>query len=190
MVALCTASAHASRPSLAEQLNLQCTDGTAAAECVPECSELYHGYLMLLNIDGDDSKLSCELQHGLYSWVGAATDGGYLGADAQSFLSAVVSGAAGSYIVTLTADAGIGTDLAIRPGQDVRISGDSGVAEPPNWGTGGFTVQERGSLSLTGVVVVGSVVVSSNGAVRLRQVSFVGHTYDVVLAEGLSLIHI
>ena len=57
---------------LAEQLNLQCTDGTAAAECVPECSEGYHGYLMLLNIDGDDSKLSCELQHGYYSWVGAA----------------------------------------------------------------------------------------------------------------------
>jgi hypothetical protein len=76
VVALCTASAGtsgtASRPSLAEQLNLQCTDGTAATECVPECSEGYHGYLMLLNIDGDDSKLSCELQHGYYSWVGAA----------------------------------------------------------------------------------------------------------------------
>jgi len=76
VVALCAASAGtggtASRPSLAEQLNLQCTDGTAAAECVPECSEGYHGYLMLLNIDGDDSKLSCELQHGYYSWVGAA----------------------------------------------------------------------------------------------------------------------
>ncbi len=76
VVALCTASAGtsgtASRLSLAEQLNLQCTDGTAAAECVPECSERYHGYLMLLNIDGDDSKLSCELHNGLYSWVGAA----------------------------------------------------------------------------------------------------------------------
>ena len=76
VVELCTASAGtsgtASRPSLAEQLNLQCTDGTAAAECVPECSEAYHGYLMLLSIDGDDSKLSCELHHGYYSWVGAA----------------------------------------------------------------------------------------------------------------------
>eukprot|EP01043_Picozoa_sp_COSAG02_P061311 COSAG02_NODE_8214_length_2656_cov_2.452269_2_plen_313_part_00 len=43
VVELCTASAGtsgtASRPSLTEQLNLQCTDGTAAAECVPECSE-------------------------------------------------------------------------------------------------------------------------------------------------------
>ena len=74
VVALCTASAGssgtASHPSLVEQLNLQCTDGTTAAECVPECLEAYHGYLMLLNIDGDDSKLSCELQHGYYSWVG------------------------------------------------------------------------------------------------------------------------
>ena len=86
-------------------------DGTAAADCVPECSERYHGYLMLLNIDGDDSKLSCELHHGYYSWVGAATDGGYMGADAQSFFSAVVSGAAGVYIVTLTADAGISNGL-------------------------------------------------------------------------------
>jgi hypothetical protein len=39
---------------------------------VPECSEELHGFLMLLNIEGDDSKLSCELHRGLYSWVGAA----------------------------------------------------------------------------------------------------------------------
>jgi hypothetical protein len=75
-VALCeqsTAAAAAAGPaSLAEQLGVQCTDGTAAADCVPGCSEEYHGYLMLLNIGGDDSKLSCELHHGLYSWVGAA----------------------------------------------------------------------------------------------------------------------
>ena len=40
------------------------SDGTAAADCVPECSEAYHGYLLLLNIEGEDSKLSCELHHG------------------------------------------------------------------------------------------------------------------------------
>jgi hypothetical protein len=72
VVAICTASAGSARPSLAQQLSLQCTDGTAAANCVPECSGRYHGYLMLLNINGDDSKLSCELQHGRYSWVGAS----------------------------------------------------------------------------------------------------------------------
>ena len=72
VVAMCMASADPAHASLAEQLNLQCTDGTSAAECVPQCSEQYHGYLMLLNIDGDDSKLSCEVHHGYYSWVGAA----------------------------------------------------------------------------------------------------------------------
>ena len=35
-------------------------------------SGAYHGYLMLLNLDGDDSKFSCELLHGHYSWVGPA----------------------------------------------------------------------------------------------------------------------
>lgn len=61
-----------SAPSLAEQLNVECSDGTATSECVPECTESYHGFLMLISIDGDDSKLSCELNRGLYSWVGSA----------------------------------------------------------------------------------------------------------------------
>ena len=58
--------------SLAERLNVECTDGTAAADCVPACTEDLHGFLMLLNIEGDDSKLSCELHRGQYSWVGHA----------------------------------------------------------------------------------------------------------------------
>jgi hypothetical protein len=58
--------------SIAQQLGVQCTDGTDTADCVPECSEPLHGFLMLLNIGGEDSKLSCELHHGFYSWVGAA----------------------------------------------------------------------------------------------------------------------
>ena len=32
--------------------------------------------LLLANIDGEDSKYSCELHHGRYSWMGAASDGG------------------------------------------------------------------------------------------------------------------
>ena len=58
--------------SIAQQLGVECTDGTSTADCVPECSEELHGFLLLLNIAGDDSKLSCELHHGFYSWVGAA----------------------------------------------------------------------------------------------------------------------
>jgi len=58
--------------SLAQQLGVECVDGTNAADCVPSCDETLHGYLLLLNIDGDDSKLSCEQQKGLFSWVGSA----------------------------------------------------------------------------------------------------------------------
>jgi len=73
VVALCNQAAPpAAAASLAEQLNVQCTDGTAAADCVPACSEQLHGFLMLLNIGGNDLKLSCELRHSFYSWVGAA----------------------------------------------------------------------------------------------------------------------
>ena len=59
-------------PSLAEQLNVECTDGTPEADCVPRCNQTYHGYQLLLNINGEDSKMSCELHHELYSWMGGA----------------------------------------------------------------------------------------------------------------------
>jgi hypothetical protein len=77
VVALCEA-AGAAAPSLVEQLSVECMDGSAAADCVPDCSEAYHGFLMLLNIEGDDSKLSCELHHGLYSWVGSSVRSAHL----------------------------------------------------------------------------------------------------------------
>ena len=76
-VALCeavtsTTPSSATSLSLAEQLNVQCTDGTATEDCVPTCTLYLHGFLLLLNIDGDDLKLSCELHHALFSWVGSA----------------------------------------------------------------------------------------------------------------------
>ena len=120
--------------SLAEQLSLACTDDSLSHdECVPECGRDLHGCLLLLNIDGDDTKLSCELQHGLYSWLGAASEGGFIGSDFASFFSAVVSGAAGSYSVTLTEDAGISTELVVTPGQTVSVVGDPSVLAPAWW---------------------------------------------------------
>ena len=103
------------------------------ATCVPPCNVAHHGFELLATIDGTDTKFSCNLAHGLYSWMGAASDGGFLGRDFASFFSAVVSGAAGFYIVTLLEDAGIGTDLVVRPGQAVVMSGDSALMEPPAW---------------------------------------------------------
>ena len=62
--------------SLAEQMSVQCTDGTAAEACIPECGAETHGWILLLNLDGTDTKFSCSLAHGLYSWMGAASEGG------------------------------------------------------------------------------------------------------------------
>jgi hypothetical protein len=84
IVAMCEAAAGAA-PSLARQLNVACSDGTPAAECVPDCCEGLHGSLMLLNIEGHDSKFACELRHGLYSWVGPAVR------DSPRFLRALLA---------------------------------------------------------------------------------------------------
>eukprot|EP01046_Picozoa_sp_COSAG06_P012930 COSAG06_NODE_772_length_12432_cov_119.880159_13_plen_730_part_00 len=142
---------------------------TNLTACLPPCDADNHGFELLATIDGTDTKFSCNLAHGLYSWMGAASEGGYLGADAQSFFSAVISGAAGSYIVTLTEDVGISTDVMIRPGQDVRISGDLGLAVAPSWGSGGFTVGEQGSLTVTYVSfdASASLTVTSGGSLSL-----------------------
>jgi hypothetical protein len=141
---------------------------------VPPCNAEHHGYELLATIDGTDTKFSCNPAHGLYSWMGAASEGGYLGADAQSFFSAVVSGAAGSYIVTLTEDAGVSTDLMIEPGMDVRISGDSGLAAVPSWGASGFTVRQFGSLSLSGVTLAGALTVQAGGTATISSGSLNG----------------
>merc|ERR1711969_451999 len=98
------------------------------ATCVPPCNVAHHGFELLATIDGTDTKFSCNLAHGLYSWMGAASDGGFLGRDFASFFSAVASGAAGFYILTLFEDAGIGTLLLVRPGRAVHISGDPSFA--------------------------------------------------------------
>ena len=99
------------------QYHAVCTSADVAS-CVPECNAEHHGYELLATIDGTDTKFSCNLAHGLYSWMGAASDGGFLGRDFASFFSAVASSAAGFYTVTLLEDAGIGigTDLTIEPG--------------------------------------------------------------------------
>ena len=99
------------------------------------------------------------------------TDGGYLGSDAEAFFSAVVSGAAGVYVGVLLQDAGIETDLVVRPGQRVSLSGDASLPRPPRWGGGGFTVQQRGSLSLRSVAVREVAVSGGDLSLSLAQVA-------------------
>ena len=109
--------------TLAEQLSLACTDDTLSSEeCVPLCASDYHGFLMLLSIDGDDTKLSCELNRGLYSWVGAASEGGYIGADAFAFLSAILSHAGGRFVCNINESQDVSTAVDLVSGQSATLA--------------------------------------------------------------------
>ena len=114
--------------------------------CAPACDELTYGYLLSIEIDRRGTVMTCNKVDGIFSWQGQASLGGYIGADSASLFSAVSSGAAGIYLGTLTADAGISTELVIRAGQVVSIAGDDSLAQPPRWvsitgarGTAGVT---------------------------------------------------
>ena len=82
-----------------------------------------------------------------------------MGADFETFFSAIVSGAAGLYVGMLLQDAYITTDLSIRPGQQVRVNGDVSLTQAPLWGSGSFEVQARASISLTYVALGGGISV-------------------------------
>ena len=125
-----------------------CPTGVPADHCIPMCEAKTNGYLLLLNLDGEDTKLTCELHHGLYSWVGGSADGGFIGTDPKALFSAIVSGAAGTYVGTLAVDANISTALTIHRGQIVQIAGDRALSARPAWGSGGFVIVEGGSLTL------------------------------------------
>ena len=117
--------------------------------CVPTCNLTTHGFEMLATIDDTDTKFSCNLAHGLYSWMGAASEGGYLGEDFEAFLAAVISGAAGDYLVTMMSDQSNTVDLDVQPEQVVHISGDPDLIDAPTWGVGGFVVHQSAQLALT-----------------------------------------
>eukprot|EP01050_Picozoa_sp_SAG11_P010975 SAG11_NODE_1132_length_5752_cov_8.739685_7_plen_272_part_00 len=143
-----------------EQYHAQCTTQNFLT-CVPSCNATTqcHGFELLATIDGTDTKFSCNLANMLCSWVGAAALGGFLSRNVQAFVSTVISGAVGTYVLTLMEDDDVRTDLVVQPGQNVIISGDAGLAEAPRWGSGGFTIGDGGMLALTyiGVERVGTM---------------------------------
>lgn len=98
-------------------------------------------------------------------------DGGFLGSDVLSFVSAVVSGAPGAFIVLLLADAGTETALIVRPGQHVVLTGDASLPQPPRWGSGSFTVHQSGTLTLQSISVGGSLSVTGGGVAILMACS-------------------
>ena len=161
--------------SAVHEFDLVCADGSAVDRCVPACSAALRGDLLLMNLNGDDTKYSCELHHGLHSWVGAATDGGYLGADVKAFISALIAGAAGFYQVTVGAMLSVAVDLTVRPGQTVsirrRASPSPSSSQVLTWGRGGFTVQQGGALSVAGLALRGRLTVTGGGTLRLVDVT-------------------
>ena len=111
--------------------------------------------------------MTCNKMGQLFSWQGQASLGGYIGEDFEAFFSSVVSGAAGTYLATLLADAGISTGLTIQPGQAVVVSGGQSLAAAPAWGTGGFSVLQFGSLSLSNVSLAAALSVTGGGSLSL-----------------------
>eukprot|EP01052_Picozoa_sp_SAG31_P003088 SAG31_NODE_115_length_24128_cov_47.693912_11_plen_1303_part_00 len=185
-----------------EQYHAQCTTANILT-CVPACNATHHGFVLLATIDGTDTKFSCTLANQLFSWVGAAALGGFLGQNVAAFVSAVISGAAGTYVLTLTEDAGVGTDLVIQPGQHAMISGDT-----LDWGAGGYNIQRSAILQIKGVQIHGSIrvrggdlildnvvasggmVVTGYGTVKFNRVLFSSDGYAYIQScREVQLVH-
>eukprot|EP01051_Picozoa_sp_SAG22_P012201 SAG22_NODE_1246_length_5017_cov_20.060175_2_plen_602_part_00 len=141
----------------AQMFMVTCPAGLPANDCIPLCEAETHGFLLLLNIDGTDTTLTCSLSDLLYSWVGAAALGGFLGRNVQAFVSAVISGAAGTYVLTLMEDADVGTDLTIQPGQNVIISGDAGLTEAARLEHIGISLNVAATLHLRSLHIIGPI---------------------------------
>eukprot|EP01052_Picozoa_sp_SAG31_P021600 SAG31_NODE_1678_length_7548_cov_16.675393_2_plen_910_part_00 len=121
---------------IAQEFRRVCTTANLTV-CVPQCNSLTYGFLLSIEIDGRGTVMTCNKMGVLFSWQGQASLGGYIGDDFQAFFSSVVSGAAGTYMSTLKEDQHVQTELTIRPGQVVVISGDRSLMQQPTWGVGG-----------------------------------------------------
>ena len=131
--------------------------------------------------------MTCSLANLLYSWVGAAALGGYIGKNLKAFVPPVISGASRTYVLTLMEDTNVVMALVIQPGQNVVISGDRSLPQPPTWGSGSFTVRESASLSLNNLHV-DTVVQIDEGAAQLRLDNCVLMFNEaLVLQDGLKL---
>ena len=53
-----------------------------------------------------------------------------------------------------------------------------------SWGSGGFTVQQAGSLSLANVAVAGEITVQGGGTLSLSNVTYVGQHYGLRISKA------
>jgi hypothetical protein len=171
-VALCPTGPVAPTPTATAVLlfSAKCPPGVVLDSCIPNCDESTNGDVLLLNQDGSDMWLLCEMQNFLFSWIGAAALGGFFGENVLAFVPAVISGAAGIYAITLLADADNDVDLTVHPGQVVHIR--VGVARALRWGAGGFELDGGAALTLEGLEISGPVVAAPGASLELRHVTF------------------
>ena len=97
------------------------------------------------------------------------TDGGYLGMDLASFISAIVSAAAGVYSVGMTGDRSIDIDLIFQPNQIVRVSASSTSTV---LGTGSLTISRDSELTLARITVSAPIEVQAGALLTLDGVRF------------------
>eukprot|EP01047_Picozoa_sp_COSAG01_P042829 COSAG01_NODE_3764_length_5719_cov_9.441815_5_plen_739_part_01 len=157
-------------PNLVALMSMMCDKTTTASTCVPQCTQKVRGDLLLLDYGGEDHKYSCERHDDYYSWIGPAAEGGYLGKNVRTFVSAVISGAAGLFALTLKASASIITLLTVEPGQVVTISATS-KTHPLGWGKGGFKVAQRGALTLRYMTLDSEITVEAGATLVLDTVT-------------------
>eukprot|EP01045_Picozoa_sp_COSAG04_P016474 COSAG04_NODE_1378_length_7010_cov_3.077268_4_plen_716_part_00 len=148
-----------------EEFQAICTKSNLAT-CAPICCAMTHGFLLSIQIDGRGTIMTCIVYDGSFSWQGQASLGGYIGNSFAAFFSSVNSGAAGTYMSTLSENQDVHTDLTCQPGQTVLVSGDRGLKRAPTWGSGGFTIGEAASLSLS-YLQVDTVIAMNPGALSL-----------------------
>eukprot|EP01047_Picozoa_sp_COSAG01_P004384 COSAG01_NODE_144_length_24108_cov_11.490441_33_plen_720_part_00 len=193
-VALCRASAPAgsgagasggagTAGSVVQEFRLVCTDGST--DCVPQCDSHLHGDLLLLAVNGEDSKFSCEMSHGKYSWIGPASDGGYFGSDALSFLAAVITHAPGLFMCSMTASVAVSTPVDLIVGQHAALHSNNLTS--PVWryqsGDGAAFVMEAGAELNVGGITVAS---SSGLAFRISAGATITTSALQLLSAGVS----
>eukprot|EP01046_Picozoa_sp_COSAG06_P020233 COSAG06_NODE_1475_length_9337_cov_6.585733_1_plen_429_part_10 len=80
---------------------------------------------------------------------------------------------------------GVSTDITVTPGQTVSVSGDGALEWAPRWGSGGFDVQARGSLSLTyiGLSPEASITLNSGGSLSVALMAVSVATLSGAMSE-------
>ena len=147
-----------------QEFRCECGSSADISTCIPVCDESIHGFELLLTIDQSDLRVSCKLHFGLYSWAGAVSEGSYFGDDVKLFMSMLVSGAGGRYILKLRVSPNVGTLVTIQLNQEVHISGDRALPSAPRWGTGALEIEEGGSLALDYIALIGGADYSDASA--------------------------